>query len=322
RGLGHTGGTLDKLESIPGFRVSLSLPEFRTVLGKCGLALIGQTAEIAPADRKLYALRDVTATVESRPLIAASIMSKKMAEGIEALVLDVKTGEGAFLPVFQDSKALAETMVAIGRGMGRKIAALITDMDQPLGRAAGNALETAECIETLKGHGPADTESLSVELAARMVLMGGVTSDLDAARARVRTALLSGAGLRKLQEVIDLQGGDPRVCDDPGRLPRAREIVEVRAERGGFVSRIACRASGHAIMLLGAGRETVTSAIDPAVGVVFNKKVGDPVHQGEPLLAVHANDRRRLEESLVLLKQAVEVGETAPAPVPLIHEVL
>jgi thymidine phosphorylase len=206
--------------------------------------------------------------------------------------------------------------------MGRKIAALITNMDQPLGRAAGNALETAECVETLKGRGPADTESLSVELAAWMVLLGGVASDLDAARVRVRKALESGAGLRKFQEVIELQGGDPRVCDDTGRLPRARDVMEVRAEGAGFVSRIACRAAGHAIMLLGAGRETVTSAVDPAVGVVFHKKVGDPVGQRELLLTVHANDRRRLEESLALLKQAVEIGKTAPTAAPLIHEIL
>ncbi|MFI5183918.1 MAG: thymidine phosphorylase [Vicinamibacteria bacterium] len=322
RGLGHTGGTLDKLESIPGFRVGLTLPEFRAVLGKCGLGLIGQTAEIAPADRKLYALRDVTATVESRPLIASSIMSKKMAEGIGALVLDVKTGDGAFLPAFEDSKALAEAMVAIGRGMGRKMACLITDMDQPLGRAAGNALEIVECVETLRGEGPADTESLSVELAAWMVFLGGVAADLDGARTRVRQALTSGAGLRKLQEVIELQGGDPRVCDDPSRLPRARETVVVAADRAGFVSRIGCRAAGHAIMLLGAGRETVASAVDPAVGVVFHKKVGDPVAKDEPLLTVHANDRRRLSESLDLLKRSVEVGGSAPAPAPLIRQIL
>ena len=322
RGLGHTGGTLDKLESIPGFRVGLSLQEFRVVLRKCGLGLIGQTAEIAPADRKLYALRDVTATVESRPLIAASIMSKKMAEGISALVLDVKTGDGAFLPALQDSRALAETMVAIGRGMGRRIAALLTDMDQPLGRAAGNALETAECVETLKGRGPADTESLSVELASWMVLLGGVEKELDGARSRVRKALDSGAGLRKLQEVIELQGGDPRVCDDTGRLPQAALKVDVTAESSGIVCRIACRAAGHAIMLLGAGRETVASVIDPAVGAVFHRKVGEPVAKGEPIVTVHANDRGRLDESLGVLRRAVEIRDAAPERRPLVHEVL
>src|SRR5262245_64941446 len=201
RGLGHTGGTLDKLESIPGFRVRLSLAEFKAILAETHVALIGQTPEIAPADRKLYALRDVTATVESRPLIAASIMSKKMAEGIDALVLDVKTGDGAFMKAFEDSRALARVMVEIGRGMGRRVAALITDMEQPLGRAVGNALETVECIETLKGRGPKDLECLSVELAAWMLWLGGVAPSLEAARKRTRDVLESGAGLRKLQEV-------------------------------------------------------------------------------------------------------------------------
>jgi len=321
RGLGHTGGTLDKLEAIPGMRVGLTLAEFRRVLGKCGIALIGQTPEIAPADRKLYALRDVTATVESRPLIAASIMSKKMAEGISGLVLDVKTGAGAFLPRFEDSVALAETMVAIGRGMGKKIAALVTDMDQPLGRAAGNALETAECIETLKGRGPADTEALSVELAAWMLLLGEVAPDLDSGRARVREALSSGAGLRKLEEVIELQGGDPGVCGDPGRLPRARETVDLRSADAGYVVQIACRDVGHAIMLLGAGRETVDGTIDPAVGVVFHKKVGDGVEKGDALLSVHVNDRRRLDECLALLRRSVAIGLEPPAPAPLVRQI-
>src|SRR5687768_13013610 len=214
RGLGHTGGTLDKLESIPGFRVGLSLDEFRGMLKECGLGLIGQTPQIAPADRKLYALRDVTATVESRPLIAASIMSKKMAEGIDALVLDVKTGDGAFMKSFEDAKALARTMVEIGTGMGKKVAALITDMDQPLGLAVGNALEIAECIETLKGRGPRDLEALSVELASWMLHLAEGHS-LESARDRVREALASGAGLARFREVIALQGGNPEVCDDP-----------------------------------------------------------------------------------------------------------
>jgi pyrimidine-nucleoside phosphorylase len=272
RGLGHTGGTLDKLESIPGFRVGLSLDEFRAVLRASHLGLIGQTPEIAPADRKLYALRDVTSTVESRPLIAASIMSKKMAEGIDALVLDVKTGDGAFMVKEEDSRALAEAMLAIGRGMGKKVVALITDMEQPLGRTVGNALEIAECIETLQGKGPEDLEALSVELAAWMLSLAGAAPTLDAARGRVRDALASGDGLRKFQEVIALQGGDPRVCDDLSRLPRAKETVELRAESAGQVTAIGCRAVGTAAMLLGAGRETVESRIDPGVGLVLRKK--------------------------------------------------
>ena len=322
RGLGHTGGTLDKLESIPGFRVGLSLDEFRAVLGQSHLGLIGQTPEIAPADRKLYALRDVTGTVESLPLIAASIMSKKMAEGIDALVLDVKTGDGAFMVKAEDSRALAEAMIAIGRGMGKKIVALITDMDQPLGRTVGNALEIAECVETLRGRGPADLESLSVELAAWMLSLAGTEPTLEAARARVRAALGSGAGLAKFQEVIALQGGDPRVCDDLSRLPRAAETVELRAEAAGRVTGIACRAVGQAAMLLGAGRETVDSRIDPAVGFVLHKKIGDAVDKGEPLVTVHVNDRRRLDEATAILGRAIRVGSESPAPRPLIQAVV
>src|SRR5688572_16589008 len=322
RGLGHTGGTLDKLEAIPGFRVDLSLSEFRAVLHKTGLGLIGQTAQIAPADRKLYALRDVTATVESLPLIAASIMSKKMAEGIDALVLDVKTGDGAFLKSFEESRELARAMVRIGSGMGKKVVALITDMEQPLGRTVGNAIETAECIDTLKGRGPRDLESLSLELAAWMLVLGGVAPSLEPARTRVRSALTSGAGLRKFQEAIEQQGGDPRVCDEPWRLPRARETVELLAEADGRVARIGCRAVGHAAMLLGAGRETVDSRIDPAVGIVLRKKVGELVMPGEPLLTVHLNDRRRLDEAMTILRTAVVVSPEASPPGPLIKDVL
>jgi pyrimidine-nucleoside phosphorylase/thymidine phosphorylase len=322
RGLGHTGGTLDKLESVPGFRVGLSLKEFRQTLRKCGLGLIGQTPEIAPADRKLYALRDVTATVESLPLIASSIMSKKMAEGIDALILDVKTGDGAFMKKFEDSKALAEAMVRIGRGMGKRVSALITDMEQPLGRTVGNALEVKESVETLQGHGPKDLESLSLELAAWMLHLGGIAPGLDAARTRVRDALASGAGLRKFQEVIGLQGGDPRICDDTSRLPQARETIELRSEAEGRVAGIACRTVGRAAMLLGAGRETVDSRVDPAVGVVLHKKVGDPVREGESLMTLHVNERGRLEEATSLLRQAVRIAREAPPVSPLIRLVL
>jgi thymidine phosphorylase len=260
--------------------------------------------------------------VESRPLIAASIMSKKMAEGIDALVLDVKTGDGAFIKPLAESRALAQAMVQIGSGMGKKVAALITDMDQPLGRAVGNALETAECIETLKGRGPRDLESLSLELASWMLLLGGLAPALEPARTRVRAALTSGAGLRKLQEVIEHQGGDPRVCDEPWLLPRARETVDLTAEADGRIARIGCRAVGHAAMLLGAGRETVESRIDPAVGVVLRKKVGELVMAGEPLLTVHLNDRRRLGEAMGILREAVTVAPEANTPGALIKDVL
>jgi pyrimidine-nucleoside phosphorylase len=302
--------------------VGLSLAEFRNALRRCGIGLIGQTPEIAPADRKLYALRDVTATVESLPLISASIMSKKMAEGIDALVLDVKTGDGAFLKPFEQSKALADAMVQIGRGMGKRVAALITDMEQPLGRAVGNALEVVECVETLKGRGPKDLESLSLELAAWMLRLGDLAPSLEVARRKVRDALASGAGLKKFQEVIDLQGGDPRVCDDLSLLPRARETVDVRAPRDGRVAGIACRSVGHAAMLLGAGRETVDSRIDPAVGLVLHKKVGDLVLQGEPLLTLHVNDRGRLDEALRLLAHAIRIAPEAPPATPLIRLVI
>ena len=322
RGLGHTGGTLDKLESIPGFDVRLSLKQFREVLRDCGLGLIGQTPEIAPADRKLYALRDVTATVESLPLISASIMSKKMAEGIDALVLDVKCGDGAFLRGRDEAKALAETMVRIGRGMGKKVAALITDMEQPLGRAAGNALEVAECVETLKGRGPKDLESLSIELAAWMVQLAGSAPSLDAARARVRAALAAGEGLERFRRVIELQGGNPRVCDDLSLLPQCSETVVVRSERDGRVARLAARAIGHAGMLLGAGRETVDGAVDPAVGFVFHKKVGDPVAMGEPIVTVHVGKASRRDEALARLKQAIVVAAEAPSRGPLVLDIL
>jgi thymidine phosphorylase len=322
RGLGHTGGTLDKLESIPGWRAGLSEAEIIQQLIDVGAVVCATTPTLAPADRKLYALRDVTATVESLPLIAASIMSKKMAEGIDALILDVKTGDGAFMKTLPESKALAETMVAIGRGLGKRVAALITDMEQPLGRAVGNALEVAECVETLKGRGPKDLESLSLELAGWMLSLGALVPTMEAARARVRDALGSGAGLRKFQEIVELQGGDPRVCDDASRLPRAREQVDLKAESDGRVVRIGCRAVGHAAMLLGAGRETVDSAIDPAVGLVLHKKVGDLVIKDEPLLTLHVNDRGRLDEAQRRLREAILVAPEAPPRTPLIHAVL
>jgi pyrimidine-nucleoside phosphorylase len=250
--------------------------------------------------------------VESLPLISASIMSKKMAEGVDALVLDVKCGDGAFLRGRDEAKALAETMLGIGKGMGKKVAALITDMDQPLGRTAGNALEVAECVETLKGRGPTDLESLSVELAA----------SLDAARTRVRDALASGAGLERFRRVIELQGGNPRVCDDPTLLPQARETVVVRSERDGRVARLAARAIGHAGMLLGAGRETLDGTIDPSVGFVFHKKVGDPVAVGEPIVTVHIGKASRREEALARLREAILVAAEAPPRGALILDIL
>jgi len=271
------------------------------VLRKSHLGLIGQTPEIAPADRKLYALRDVTSTVESRPLIAASIMSKKMAEGIDALVLDVKTGDGAFMVKEEDSRALAEAMLAIGRGYGQEGHRPHHGHGAAAGPHRRQRAGDRGVHRDLAGQGPGGPRDASVELAAWMLCLVGVPADLGAARARVREALASGAGLRKFQEIIGLQGGDPRVCDDVSRLPRAAQTVELHAESAGRVTGIACRAVGTAAMLLGAGRETVDSKIDPAVGLVLRKKVGDTVSAGEPLATVHVNDRGRLDEALAML---------------------
>lgn len=318
RGLGHTGGTLDKLESIPGFQVGLLLDWYRKILAETGLVMIGQTAEIAPADGFLYALRDATATVESIPLIAASIMSKKLAEGIDGLVLDVKTGDGAFMRKFDDSRLLAETMCDIGRSMGKRVVALITRMDQPLGRAVGNALEVAEALECLRNKGPADLMRLSVELAAEMVLLAGLAKSIDEARGVCLETITSGAALERFRRLIEAQGGDPRVVDDPGLLPQARRKVEVTSERGGFVRSLAARSIGEATMLLGAGRARVDSKIDPAVGLILNKKVGDRIEKGETFGTLHVNDEANLEKATALVRGAFQVVEDAPEIPPLV----
>lgn len=318
RGLGHTGGTLDKLESIPGFQVGLDLDRYREVLRETGLVMIGQTAEIAPADGFLYALRDATATVESIPLIAASIMSKKLAEGIDGLVLDVKTGDGAFMRKFEDSRLLAETMCDIGRSMGKRVVALITRMDQPLGRAVGNAVEVAEALDCLRNKGPADLTKLSVELAAEMVLLAGIAKTIDEARGVCLETIISGAALDRFRRLIEIQGGDPRVVDDPGLLPQARRKVEVASERGGFVRSLSARPIGEATMLLGAGRARVDSKIDPAVGLILNKKVGDRVEKGETLGALHVNDEANLEKATALVRGAFQVVEDKPEIPPLV----
>ncbi len=315
RGLGHTGGTLDKLESIPGFRTDLDLTAYRTVLQRCGLVMIGQTAEIAPADKFLYALRDATATVESIPLIAASIMSKKLAEGIDGLVLDVKTGNGAFMTELDDSRTLAKTMCSIGRNMGKQVIALITRMDQPLGRAAGNAVEVVESVECLRGRGPDDLMRLSIELAAEMVVLGERTRTLGEARELCRQVIADGRALERFREMIECQGGDPRVVDDSSLLPAAGRRVEVPAPRSGIVERLAARPIGHATMLLGAGRARVDSSIDPAVGVLLHKKTGDPVDEGEPLCTLLVNDESRLSEILALIKDAYGITDE-PVSVP------
>ncbi len=320
RGLGHTGGTLDKLESIPGFKVDLDLDRYKAVLAECNLVLIGQTAEIAPADKVLYALRDATATVESIPLISASIMSKKLAEGIDGLVLDVKTGDGAFMQSLDDSRALARAMCAIGRRLGKRMRALITRMDQPLGRAVGNAVEVAEAVECLRGHGPADLMDLSVELAAEMVLMGELASDLEEARERCWQTISNGSALAHFRKVVAAQGGDPHAIDDLSRLPKPKGTIEVDSKLAGYVHSLAARPIGHATMLLGAGRSTMDSVIDPSVGVILHKKVGDRVEVGEPLCTVLVNDQPGIEVALAMIGQAYRVEEGPVGADPVIVE--
>jgi pyrimidine-nucleoside phosphorylase len=315
RGLGHTGGTLDKLESIPGFRVDLDLDQYQSVLARCGLVMIGQTKEIAPADGFLYALRDATATVESIPLIAASIMSKKLAEGIDGLVLDVKTGGGAFMQREDDSRALARAMCSIGAGLGKDMVALITRMDQPLGCAVGNAVEVVECIDCLRGGGPADLVSLSIELAAEMILLAGRTATIKQARAVSRQTIADGSALERFRNLVQAQGGDPRAIDDPDRLPAARRKIVLASTARGFVQALEARPVGHATMLLGAGRARMDSRIDPAVGVIVHKKLGARVELDEPLCTLFVNDETRLDEAMALLKRAFRVGgEPVVAP--------
>jgi pyrimidine-nucleoside phosphorylase len=320
RGLGHTGGTLDKLESIPGFKVDLDLAGYKHVLDECGLVLIGQTAEIAPADKVLYALRDATATVESIPLISASIMSKKLAEGIDGLVLDVKTGDGAFMERLDDSRALARAMCAIGRGLGKRMRALITRMDQPLGHAVGNAVEVAESVECLKGQGPADLTDLSVELAAEMVLMGELASTIEEARELCRRTIADGSALARFRKLVAAQGGDPLAIDDLSKLPQPKGTIEVESKLTGYVHTLAARPIGQATMLLGAGRARVDSKIDPSVGVILHKKVGDRVEAGEPLCTVLVNDEPGIEVALAMIGDAYRIEPGPIAPEPLIVE--
>jgi pyrimidine-nucleoside phosphorylase len=322
RGLGHTGGTLDKLESIPGFRVRLSLPDFRSALQNVGCALIGQTAEIAPADKVLYALRDVTATVESIALIAASIMSKKIAEGIQALVMDVKFGRGAFMKRIDDARVLARTLVDIGNANGVRTEALLTAMDTPLGHNVGNALEVIESIETLKGNGPKDLESLSVTLVVRMLLLAGVAQSEAGAEARVREALGSGAGLDKLRAIIRQQGGDPVVIDDYNRFELARDRAYVTADKSGFVSSLDAELVGRAAMILGAGRDRVDDRVDPGVGVTVLKKPGARLCVGERIMELYHRGDARTDRATDLLRAACVIAERPPAPLPLIREII
>ena len=323
RGLGHTGGTLDKLESIPGFSVDLSLARFTELVNRLGVCLIGQTAEIAPADRKLYALRDATATVESVPLIAASILSKKLAEGIDALVLDVKVGKGAFMKSLKEARALARTMVDLCKAVGRGCVALLTPMDTPLGFAIGNALEVRESIEILKNGGPGDVRELTLLLGIEMLIAGhapGVDGDRELARLRLETALANGSAARRFAELIEAQGGDPRVVDDPARLPWPKMVREVRAAASGVIAGLDAELCGLAAVELGAGRARKEDPVDPAAGVLLRKRLGDKVKTGEVIAELHGKDEARLDAGEARLKAAIKLGETPPPAQPAVLE--
>ena len=317
RGLGHTGGTLDKLESIPGFRTGLTLREAQAQVERIGCAMLGQTPEIAPADKRLYALRDVTGTVESIPLISASIMSKKLAEGLNGLVLDVKTGSGAFLPDRAQALELAKTMIGLGRSHGCPAVALLTAMDRPLGRACGNALEVEEALEGLRGSGPSDLMEVTFALGEEMLLLVGAVRDRTEARRRLEDSVTSGRALEKLGAIIEAQGGDARVIEDPDLLPQAGEVEVFRASRNGVVAHIEPRQIGQAIIELGGGRRTIEDEIDPAVGFVIPVKPGDRVRVGEPLASVFARDQDGIRLGLEALQRAVMLGDEG-SPTPLI----
>jgi pyrimidine-nucleoside phosphorylase len=316
RGLGHTGGTLDKLEAIPGFNVNLSLEQFRHVLRECGMGLIGQTAEVAPADKKIYALRDATSTVENIGLICASIMSKKLAEGIDALVLDVKTGSGAFMKREDDAIRLAQVMVETGQRMGKKVVALITSMDQPLGRAAGHSSEVIESVEVLSGRGPADLRDLSLELSAWMFFLGERTPSVKVGRSLAQELIANGKAKAKFKQGIALQSGDDRIVDDYSRLPAARSHVDVPAAADGFIAATHCEQLGIALAMLGGGREKKEDAIDSGVALEFRKRIGDTVKKGESLVTIHYNADAKLPEAKSMIAASYVINPDPPAALP------
>jgi len=322
RALGHTGGTLDKLESIPGFRTDLSVAEFKDQVGRLGLAFIGQTPEVAPADGKLYSLRDATATVESIPLIASSIMSKKVAVGLDALVLDVKVGAGAFMKKQVEARRLAQMMVGIGRRLDKRVQALITDMNQPLGYAIGNALEVMEVSQTLQNAGPTDLTRLSLELAARMIFLGKITKTLDEAREMAQKKLLDGAGYRKFKEVIQAQGGNPQVLDKFELLPNATGAREISSPRAGYITTIDAEYIGQASNMIGAGRDTKEDVIDPAVGVILEVKIGHKVDAGAVLCRLYYTSDEHVEEAAQMVEDAFRISGTPPDERELILEVV
>lgn len=321
RGLGHTGGTVDKLESIPGFNTALDPEAFITQVNRVGVAVVAQTEAIVPGDRKLYSLRDVTATVDSIPLIAASVMSKKLACGADAIVLDVKTGSGAFIQDAEAAWELARLMVSIGQRGGRRVAALITNMDQPLGYAIGNAVEVAEAIATLRGQGPLDLTELCLGLGSRMLVLGGLVPNLEEARARLQEILWDGSAFAKFKEWVRAQGGDPRVADDPGILPQAPQKIPVYSPRAGYVVQINAQPVGEAARILGAGRSRKDEAVDPAVGVLLTAKVGTQVETGEPLAYLLARDKG-VEKAKELVAHAYTIATGSPTPRPMVHAVI
>jgi pyrimidine-nucleoside phosphorylase len=322
RALGHTGGTLDKLESIPGFRTDLSADEFGKQLAELGLCFIGQTERLVPADRKLYALRDVTATVESIPLISSSIMSKKLAEGIDALVLDVKVGTGAFMKTQVDARRLAQTMVGIGRRMDKKVQALITDMSQPLGYAIGNALEIMEASQTLQNAGPADLTKLSLELAARMIFLGKKAATLEEARLTAEKHLVDGSAYKKLKQVVAAQGGNPQALDKFELLPNATGMREITSPRAGYVSRINAQDIGVSSNMIGAGRDRKEDSIDPAVGIILEVKMGEKVDAGSVLCRLYYTKEDRVDEAAEMVEDAFHVSSQKPDERELILEVV
>jgi pyrimidine-nucleoside phosphorylase len=322
RGLGHTGGTLDKLEAIPGFNTSLTLADFRRVLQECGLGLIGQTAEIAPADKKIYALRDATSTVENIGLICASIMSKKLAEGIDALVLDVKTGSGAFMSREADAVRLAEVMVDTAKRTGKKAVALLTDMGQPLGRMAGHSHEVIESIAVLKGQGPDDLRTLSLELSAWMFYLGERTKSVEDGRRLAEQMIASGKALERFRQCIRLQGGNERIIDDTSLLPMAKMQAELVSPKSGFITSMRCRDFGLALAILGGGRNRKEDQIDHGVGLEFYKRIGDRVQAGENLVTIQYNSEAKLAEAKNLVASGFEIGEMATPPPPLISRII
>jgi pyrimidine-nucleoside phosphorylase len=322
RALGHTGGTLDKLESIPGMRTDLSPEEFRKTLAEVGLCFIGQTDQLAPADRKIYALRDVTATVESIPLIASSIMSKKLAEGLDALVLDVKVGSGAFMKKQVDARRLAQTMVGIGRRMDKKVQALITDMSQPLGYAVGNALEVMEASQTLQNAGPADLTKLTIELAARMIFLGKKAASLEEARRVAEQHLVDGSGYKKLKQAVAAQGGNAQSLDKFELLPNATGMREITSPRGGYVTSIAAEDIGAASNMIGAGRDRKEDTIDPAVGIILEVKAGEKVDAGSVLCRLYYTREDRVEEAAEMVEDAFRISAQKPDERELILEVV